>query len=171
MNLDLKKLPDDASLPKDTVLSLVNEIEVKHNEIEVKYQEKIHYLEEQLRLFKNEIFAHSGEKRHEPHPDQLALFDGNDDAASKTQTSRDTIVIGAHARKKRGRKALPKDLPRIDIIHDISEDEKQCGCGQPKSCIGEEISEKLDYIPARLKVERHIRLKYEIGRASCRERV
>ena len=154
MDLDLKNLPDDASLPRDIVISLVDDLEVK-------YQEKIHYLEEQLRLFKNEIFGRSSEKRHEPHADQMPLFDGNDDhAASKTQTSEDTIVIAAHARKKRGRKALPKDLPRIDIIHDLSEEEKQCGCGQPKSCIGEEISEKLDYIPARLQVERHIRLKY-----------
>ena len=29
MDLDLKNLPDDASLPKDIVLSLVDEIEVK----------------------------------------------------------------------------------------------------------------------------------------------
>ncbi len=154
MNLDLNNLPDDASLPRDIVISLVDDLEVK-------YQEKIHYLEEQLRLFKNEIFARSSEKRHEPHADQMPLFDGNDDhAASKTQTSEDTVVIAAHARKKRGRKALPKDLPRIDIIHDLSEEDKQCGCGQRKSCIGEEISEKLDYIPARLQVERNIRLKY-----------
>ena len=154
MDLDLKNLPDDASLPRDIVISLVDDLEVK-------YQEKIHYLEEQLRLFKNEIFARSSEKRHEPHADQMPLFDGNDDhAASKMQTSEDTIVIAAHARKKRGRKALPKDLPRIDIIHDLSEEDKQCGCGQRKSCIGEEISEKLDYIPARLQVERNIRLKY-----------
>jgi len=154
MDLDLKNLPDDASLPKDIVLSLVDEIEVK-------YQEKIHYLEEQLRLFKNEFFSRSSEKRHEPHPDQVPLFDGDDDhAAGDTQTSEDTIVIAAHARKKRGRKALPEDLPRIDVVHDLSEEEKQCGCGQLKSCIGEEISEKLDYIPARLQVERHIRLKY-----------
>jgi transposase len=154
MDLDLKNLPDDASLPKDIVLSLVDELEVK-------YQEKIHYLEEQLRLFKNELFGRSSEKRHEPHPDQVPLFDGDDDiAADDTQTSEDTIVIAGHARKKRGRKALPKDLPRIDIIHDLNEEDKQCGCGQSKSCIGEEISEKLDYIPARLQVERHIRLKY-----------
>jgi transposase len=154
MDLDLKNLPDDASLTKDIVISLVDELEVK-------YQEKIHYLEEQLRLFKMELFGRSSEKRHEPHPDQMPLFNGGDDhAAGDTQTSQDTIAIAAHARKKRGRKALPKDLPRIDIIHDLSEEQKQCGCGQPKSCIGEEISEKLDYIPARLQVERHIRLKY-----------
>ena len=57
-------------------------------------------------------------------------------------------------------RALPKDLPRIDIIHDLSEEQKQCGCGTRKSCIGQEVSEKLDYLPARLQVERHIRLKY-----------
>jgi transposase len=154
MDVDLKKLPDDASLPKDIVISLVDELEVK-------YQEKIHYLEEQLRLFKNELFGRSSEKHHEPHPDQRPLFEGdNEHVAGEDPTTDDTIVIGAHGRKKRGRKALPKDLPRHDIIHDLSKEQKQCGCGQLKSLIGEEISEKLDYIPARLQVERHIRLKY-----------
>ncbi len=154
MDVDLKSLPDDASLSKDDVLSLVDDLEVK-------YQEKIHYLEEQLRLLKNELFGRSSEKRHEPHPDQRLLFDGQDGHdAEESSTNDETIVIAAHSRKKRGRKALPKDLPRIDIIHDIDEEQKQCGCGQVKSCIGEEISEKLDYIPAQLRVERHIRLKY-----------
>jgi transposase len=154
MDVDLKNLPDDASISKDAVICLVDDLEVK-------YQEKIHYLEEQLRLLKNELFGRSSEKRHEPHPDQRLLFDGDDDhGAGQPPTSDETIVIAAHARKKRGRKALPKDLPRVDVIHDLSEEEKQCGCGQPKSCIGEEISEKLDYILARVQVERHIRLKY-----------
>ncbi len=152
--MDLKNQPDDASLPKNIVLSLVDDLEVK-------YQEKIHYLEEQLRLFKQELFGRSSERRHELHADQRLLFDGDDDhVVEETQTSDETIVIGAHSRKKRGRKALPKDLPRIDVVHDLSEEEKQCGCGQTKSCIGEQISEKLDYIPAQLRVERHIRLKY-----------
>ena len=154
MDVDLKNLPDDASLSKDTVLSLVDDLQVK-------YQEKIHYLEEQLRLLKNELFGRSSEKRHEPHPNQRLLFDGDEDhGAGEPPPNDEMIVIAAHSRKKRGRRALPKDLPRIDIIHDIDEDQKQCGCGQRKSCIGEEISEKLDYIPAQLRVERHIRLKY-----------
>jgi transposase len=154
MDFDLKNLPDDARLPKDIVISLVADLEVK-------YQEKIHYLEEQLRLFKNELFGRSSEKRHEPHPDQLSLFTGDDEQAVESKpTSDDTIVIGAHCRKKRGRKPLPKDLPRVNIVHDLSEEEKQCGCGHRKSCIGQEVSERLDYIPARLQVERHIRLKY-----------
>jgi len=55
MNVDLKSLPDDTSLPKDIVLSLIDEVEVK-------YQEKIHYLEEQVRLFKNELFDRSSKR-------------------------------------------------------------------------------------------------------------
>jgi transposase len=154
MDVDLKNLPDNASLPKDIVISLVEELEVK-------YQEKIHYLEEQLRLFKNELFGRSSEKRHELPANQMALFTANDDPATdKIQAREDTIVIAAHTRKKRGRKALPKDLPRIDIIHDLSEEQKQCPCGARLSLIGEEVCEKLDYIPAKLRVERHIRYKY-----------
>jgi transposase len=154
MDLDLKNLPDDASLPKDIVISLVDELEIK-------YQEKIHYLEEQLRLFKSELFGRSSEKRHEPHPDQLPLFADDDQHAVESRPADDgKIVIAAHCRKKRGRKPLPADLPRVDIIHDLSEEEKQCACGARLTRFSEEVCEKLDYIPARLRVERHIRYKY-----------
>lgn len=150
MDLDLKNLPDDANLTKDTVVSLVNQVEEK-------YQEKIHYLEEQLRLFKKELFGRSSEKRYEPPPDQMPLFEEDDiPSVDRDQTSEETVVIATHARKKGGRKPLPEDLPRIDIIHDISEEKKLCGCGQSKSCIGQEVSEKLDFIPPRVQVERHI---------------
>jgi len=42
-----------------------NHIAFSLYEVEVKYQEKIHYLEEQLRLFKNELFGRRSERRHE----------------------------------------------------------------------------------------------------------
>lgn len=68
-------------------------------------------------------------------------------------------VIKSHKRKK-GRKPLPKNLPRREIIYDIAEEEKQCSCGCQLSKIGEERSEQLEYIPARLEVIEHIRYKY-----------
>jgi hypothetical protein len=49
MKVDLSKLPDDANLDKEAIVSLVDDIETS-------YQEKIHYLEEQVRLLKNEHF-------------------------------------------------------------------------------------------------------------------
>jgi transposase len=72
----------------------------------------------------------------------------------------ETIEIKGHARKKRGRKPLPEKLPRIDILHDIPDEEKQCACGAQKSRIGEDTCENLDYIPAKVQVIRHIRPKY-----------
>ena len=150
MDIDLNNLPDDASLPKQAVLDLL-----------LQYEEKIHYLEEQVRLFKNELFGRTSEKRSFPNPYQLPVVDDDHDQADdEFRPDDDGIVIAAHSRGKRGRKPLPQDLPRIDIIHDLSEDKKQCTCGVRLSRIGEEVSEKLDYVPSRLRVERHIRYKY-----------
>lgn len=63
-------------------------------------------------------------------------------------------------RKKKGRKPIPKNLPRVKRIHDIDESEKVCECGCQKIRIGEEVSEQLDIIPAQIQVIEHIRPKY-----------
>ena len=70
------------------------------------------------------------------------------------------ITIPSHKRKKRGRKPLPKSLPRIEVIHRLKEKDRLCQCGCIKSRIGEEISEQLEYIPARVQVIKNIRYKY-----------
>jgi transposase len=59
-----------------------------------------------------------------------------------------------------GRRPLPADLPRRRQVYDISSEEKICACGCEKKCIGEDVSEQLDFIPARLEVIVHARLKY-----------
>jgi len=58
------------------------------------------------------------------------------------------------------RKPLTDQLPRIEVVHDLPEDQKVCACGTCLKRIGEEVSEKLDYVPAVMQVERHIRPKY-----------
>ncbi|MCP4552088.1 MAG: IS66 family transposase, partial [Bacteroidetes bacterium] len=50
------------------------------------------------------------------------------------------------------RKPIPKDLPRIDVEHDLADEEKRCPCGCIKTRIGKEVSEKLDIIPAKIQV-------------------
>ncbi|MBL0378193.1 MAG: IS66 family transposase zinc-finger binding domain-containing protein [Desulfofustis sp. PB-SRB1] len=72
----------------------------------------------------------------------------------------ETIEVPAHTRTKRGRKPLPEELPRVELVHDIDEADKQCGCGAPLSKIGEDVCEKLDIIPAVIRVIRHVRPKY-----------
>lgn len=61
-------------------------------------------------------------------------------------------------RRHPGRTPLPETLPRIDVR--IEPDRCACAqCGEPLTPIGEEITEKLDYIPGRFQVMRQIRPK------------
>jgi transposase len=53
---------------------------------------------------------------------------------------------------------LPKELPRIEIRHEPESAICSCGCALER--IGEDVSEKLDYIPGIVQVERHIRGKW-----------
>lgn len=56
------------------------------------------------------------------------------------------------------RRPLPAELPRTIIRHEP--DQTQCACGCELKRIGEDISEKLDYIPGTFTVEQHVRGKW-----------
>ncbi len=56
------------------------------------------------------------------------------------------------------RKPLPEHLPREIHVH---QPESQCtGCGGTLRHLGEDVSEVLEYVPARFKVIRHVRPKW-----------
>lgn len=56
------------------------------------------------------------------------------------------------------RMKLPAELPRTDIHHEPASTTCACGCGLKR--IGEDVSEKLDYLPGAFTVQRHIRGKW-----------
>jgi transposase len=152
MNLDLLKLPDDAAALKEIIAFHLNQQE--------KFQERIDYLEQMVCLLQKELFGRKSEKHVLPDHEQRQLFDPIEAPESDRRIFEEKIVIPEHTRKKRGRKPLPADLPRVDVVHDLPEEEKQCDCGAALSCIGQDVSEKLDYVPAKIRVIRHIRYKY-----------
>ena len=61
---------------------------------------------------------------------------------------------------KAGRRALAAHLPRREVRHELPVSEQVCGCGSALREIGAEVSEQLDYVPARVEVVRHVRVKY-----------
>lgn len=146
MNVDVQKLSDNPDELKKTIVSLKES-----------YQEKIDYLEQKVRLLQIEIFGRKSEKRPLPDINQMRLFD---EPEPESPVIEERITVPSHSRRKRGRKPLPENLPRVEIIHDLDASEKVCDCGCQLKRIGEEVSEKLDYVPARIQVERHIRYKY-----------
>ena len=67
-----------------------------------------------------------------------------------------------HSRPPRptGRRPLPASLPRQRIEIDIADADKLCTCGTLKTRIGEAVAEKLDYVPATVRVIETVRPKY-----------
>ena len=75
--------------------------------------------------------------------------------------------VAAHQRKKRRPRELPADLPRTDVIHDLSEEQKVCDCGQTLQRIGEDVSEQMSIVPQQFYVIVHHRLKYTCACKGC----
>ena len=62
---------------------------------------------------------------------------------------------------KHGRRELPAHLPRFEVVHDLSAEQKKCPCcTEDRRCIGCEISEQLEFVSASFKVIKHVRNKY-----------
>ena len=185
MPIALHQLPDDVdalkSLLADQAIKLDHFV-VRNEQLQTDKQaveqknERLKFqvltLTEQLNLALARRYAASSEKLS---PDQIALFDeaeldgeAEPDSAVDASTDDDEITVAAHQRKKRGRRPLPDHLPRIDVIHELAEDERHCDHdGQLLTEIGAVISEQLDIIPAKIRVIRHIRKKYACDCGQC----
>lgn len=124
---------------------------------------RIENLQHQLQYLLRRLFGRSAEK---VDPQQLLLFEKLLDELAPKSIAAEPVTPSAPqapapARKGHGRRRLPADLPRQKVIHDLPEEEKTCPCcGKLRHVIGQEISEQLDYVPAKLSVIQHVRLKY-----------
>jgi transposase len=162
----------------DASFELPNSIEALQKlvlEQHAKLEENAKYidlLEEFVRLLKQKRFGRSSEKGS---ASQMGLFnEAESDLAEREEAeateAKETITVPAHERKKPGRKPLPTWIPRVEILHDLAPEEKICGHdGHALVEIGREISEQLEFIPARIEVLRHIRPKY--GCPACKSGV
>lgn len=136
-------------------------------------QSSIQTLQHQLHLFRTARFGRKSEKG--VVAEQLSLQ--FDEALPTTQpetpdaeevATTETITYTRN-KKNTGRKPLPKSLPYVEQIHDLTDAEKQCACGCELSPIGEEITEQLDVVPQMTFRVVHIRKKYACK--SCEETV
>ena len=153
MEIDAATLPDTTSDLKEIIVELHRQI----GDLRDAYDKETGILLEQIRHLRAQLFGRKSEKI-QGGPQTLPLFDMPEPA--EEEEPEEEVHIPAHTRGKRGRKPLPENLPRVERIHDIDDADKICACGCELSRIGEEISEQLDIIPAKIQVIRHIRPKY-----------
>jgi len=138
------------------VIALQQKMRDKDAQI-VRLEQKYQYLLEQFLLAQQRQFG----KSSEVESNQLELFNEAEEILEEPEREQETI---SYKRNKPKRKPLPKDLPRETVVHDIDDADKVCDCcGNDMHPMGEDKSEKLEFIPAQVKVIEHIRLKY-----SCR---
>jgi transposase len=122
----------------------------------------IKILEEYILSLKQKQFGSSSEKLS---PTQTELFDEADGDTAEIEADNvaavDTIDIPAHTRSTKRRASIPADIPRVDIIHDLPDDQKICPHdGTVLKRIGSETHVQLDIIPAKVQALNHIRYKY-----------
>jgi transposase len=157
------QLPDDVDLLKSLVAGQLECIEQLSAQNQ-RYKAQVLTLQEQLNLALARRYAASSEKIS---PDQYHLFD-EAEADAGVESEDNEVIVPAHTRKKRGRKKLPDTLPRVDVIHELSAEERICPHdGALLNEIGEKTSEQLDIIPAKIQVIRHIRKQYACACGQC----
>ena len=142
---------------------------------------------DEVRLLRRWVYG-SRRERHVPDARQQHLFDMGSlftepDSAEEQMAAEGDVPAGdedaaraaaaeekaARRRRKRAERKLCLDaLPQIEHYHDISDEEKICNhCGCEKTCIGEDISRMLDYLPGQLEVHNHHNKTYACTCGKC----
>lgn len=151
-------LPDDTTQLKAIILAQ-QEQAGRLEGANARLEDRAARLEALVAAFKQAMFGHKSEKIDK---DQLefALEDIETQAALVEAEGEAEITPAPRPAKKRAANlgSLPKHLPRIEEI--IEPDDTTCACGSDRHVIGEDVSERLDVIPASFRVIKTRRPKY-----------
>lgn len=127
-------------------------------------QQDLARLKEELELLKRYRFGRRSE-RFVDSPLQGRLFEDECEAAPADDPPPDEAPADAaparRRRKGHGWGKLPAHLPRREVLIDLPADQRFCpDCGEPLERIGEDRSERVDVIPAKVIVKVLVRPKY-----------
>ena len=115
-------------------------------------------------LLKRMKFAAQSERFN---PEQKSLLEDEIEAdlaavASEIDALAQTQAPATPEKRQAKRMPLPAHLPRHEIRHEPTSTTCACGCQMKR--VGEDVAEKLDYVPGVFSVERHIRGKWACAR-------
>jgi transposase len=157
VEIDPNHLPNDLAALRQIVVGLLTEAEQR----ERKLRQLQHWLEQLLR-------ARYGPSRERVDENQLFLFAAEilTQAGKTPPSSEESQASGSSSTSKpprpgHGRGKLPKSLKRQRVVYELAEERRQCPeCQQALKRIGEEVSERLEYVPASLVVIEEACQKY-----------
>lgn len=167
-NVTLQSKNTSLKLENTNLESANNKLESTNNKLESlkeQLESKLSKLSDELLYLRRVIFGRSSERYLKEDPNQLKLdFQGNvqleEERTYLESVARKNILNNGKsiqvAKKYPARKPLPEHLERREEI--IEPENLDPGA----RCIGQEITEKLEYIPGELYVRRIIRKKYAL---------
>jgi transposase len=157
VEIDPNQLPNDAAALRQMVVGLLED----RDRQEQRLRQLQHWLEQLLRarygprreqVDENQLFLFAAEVLARGGKTLPALEEGEAPASKSKSESR---------RPGHGRGALPKSLKRQRVVYDLAEDRRQCAaCQEVLKRIREEVSERLEYVPASLVVIEEACQKY-----------
>ena len=150
-------LPDDIDTLKAIILASQAKMVDQDGIIERK-EGRIIRLEKLLADFKRALY---GAKSEKANPDQYHLALEDIETAMAVVHAEDEVIDPpktATPKSRVGRGVLPKHLPHVEEV--IAPEDVTCGCGAERHIIGEDISERLDIVPAQFRVLVTRRPKY-----------
>jgi hypothetical protein len=119
----------------------------------------IEKLTHEVAILKRHKFAQRSEQLGAVQGNLLdELIDGDLAAIEAELGQLTAIEAPTKAKKQQKRAPLPPELPRTLIHHEPENTQCRCGCQLKR--VGEDVSEKLDYVPGEFTVERRIRGKW-----------
>ena len=148
---------------RSALLSMLQAAAAKDQELAFK-QTLIDKLTHENALLKRMKFAAQSERFS---PEQKSLLDDEIEAdlaavASEIDALAQTQAPATPEKRQAKRMPLPAHLPRHEIRHEPASTTCACGCQMKR--VGEDVAEKLDYVPGVFSVERLIRGKWACAR-------
>jgi transposase len=170
---EVEQLPDDPAVLKRLIAERDAAIERIRREAAEQLEAQRLRLEAEKRAAIDAVLRRFYGPRSEAFdPTQLLMFGvtvapetpvdpASDEAIAAEAEAGEKLTSRRINHHKHGRRKLPDHLPRRQIIHDLTDEQKRCPCcGETRACIGSETSEQLEYIPATFEVLQHVRHKY-----------
>jgi transposase len=155
---DLTDLPDDPAALKALIIA--------ERKLRSDLNNEVARLSAIVAAFKRALFGRRSEKL-DPDQLELALEDAEQELAAQRAESDagDATLKAARSARRANRGALPAHLPRVEVV--VEPESLACACcGGALHPIGEDVSERLDVIPAQFQVLVTRRPKYACRRCA-----
>jgi transposase len=132
------------------------------------FEQECERIQELLVKFKKQAFGSKSERWETAEQGKLLLNEAEVEAAKPEEFPEEndvkeeqaTTKVAGFTRARGKRKPLPENLPREIIVVELPLEDRVDEHGNALKVIGKEVSEKLTYEPAQIKVTEYHRLRY-----------